>query len=141
VIHKLKSPDGEFLIHNFSFNYMTDHADGLPAQHGSMGFLDVVIHLDSQDSDGSNFKLARNVFWSYTVAAPQETQKNLRREWTLTAKQAGNLSGGERTLKFEGWVSSYTEFVETGSAAAGPDGLRVRIVVRPKTEGYQPELA
>jgi hypothetical protein len=141
MIHKFSTPDAEFLVHRFEFSYQTDHTDGLPAEHGAVGFLDVEIHVDSQDKDGKNFNAARAALWKYAVNASRESQSNLRRKFKLSAEQKGGLAGGARNFDLEGWVSKYAEITATESGKAGRDYISARIIVRAKDrDGYQPNL-
>jgi len=143
MIHLLKiDGEGEFFVHRFDFHYMTDHHDGIPAEHGSVGSFDFEVHVDSQDKNGGNYKKARSTCWKLAVNASKANQEKIRKKFTLTAESKAGLDGGQRKIEFEGWISGYSESTATEAGKGGRDVIHCRAVVRPKDtkESYEPSL-
>lgn len=143
MIHGFKMKSGEFKVHSFDFSYMTDHVAGAPAEHGSVGFLDLEIVMDpQQDPGGENFVTARKLLWQASVDAPNKKPDEIREEMSLSAKQSAGPQQGKRDFTFQGWVTSYHESSHGGPQVANRETIRARIVVRSqsKTDGYRPKL-
>lgn len=141
MIHTLTTPDGELKIHRFVLNYETRHVDGLPAEHGAIGALDFEVHLDSQDLEAKNYRMARKVLWNYSVTAAQSSQKDLRRPFQLDIKQKGADGEGVRTFKFEGWVSKFEEHAMPEAGEGGREMIKAQLIVRARDQaGYTPEV-